>query len=334
MSDVPVSAVVPAYEAAEFLPSTLASVRDQTAPVDEIVVVDDGSADDTAAVARSHGARVVEHRRNRGVSAARNTGIRAASNDWIALLDADDLWKPGKIERQYEVVRRHADVRVVFSDREHVRDGDLVSDSFLPGHEPYRRVGKTALGGGAFRLSRGSLGRALFAGNFLKPSTLLLHRRLFERVGAFDERFTAPGSPIGTCEDQDLALRLAVRTDPVVLEEPLVSYRLREGSVSSDTVGLKLGYAYLADKVISEPDRYPDGAVEHFRREKPRALREAAVLRMHDGSFEEASGLLRRSLRSRFTWRSLLALGACALGERPFAALLRVKRGLGLPGLR
>lgn len=334
MSAAPVSAVVPAFDAADHLPSTLASVRDQTTAVDEVVVVDDGSRDDTAAVARAHGARVVEHGANRGVSAARNTGIRAAANDWIALLDADDRWKPGKIERQYGVVRRHPGVRVVFSDREHVRDGEVVRRRFLPDHDPYRRVGKVRLEEGVYRLERSSLGRALFPGNFLKPSTLLLRRDLFEHVGGFDERFTTPGSEIGTCEDQDLALRLAVHTDPVVVEEPLVSYRLREGSVSSDTVGLKLGYAYLAEKVSSDPERYPDGAADHFRARKPAVLREAAILCMHEGAFGTASDLLHRSLRSRVTWRTLLALAACSLGERAFTALLRVKRGLRLPGLR
>lgn len=334
MDAVPISAVVPAYDATGYLAETLASVRGQTEPVDDVVVVDDGSGDETAAVARSQGARVVEHAENRGVAAARNTGVRAAENEWVAFLDADDLWKPRKIERQYDVVRRHPDVRVVFSDREHTRGGEIVRRRFLPDHPPYRRVEKTRLGDDVHRLDRASLGRALFPGNFLKPSTLLLHRDLFERVGGFDERFTAPGSLVGTCEDQDLALRLVVHTDPVVVEEPLVSYRLREGSVSSDTVGLKVGYAYLSDRVMAHPERYPEGAPEYFRDRKPQVLREAALVCMHDGDFETASLLLRRSLESRVAWKTLAALAACSLGERGFDALVKVKRALGLPGPR
>lgn len=333
-STAPISAVVPAYEAADHLPAALESVHAQTTGVAEIVVVDDGSGDDTAAVARDHGARVVRHDTNRGVSAARNTGIRAARNDWIALLDADDAWKPRKTERQHGLLRRHRDLEVVFSDREHVRDGEVVLPRFLPTHEPYTRVEKEPLGDGAYRLDGASVGRALFPGNFLKPSTLLFHRELFEKVGGFDERFTAPDSPIGTCEDQDLSLRLVVHTDPAVVEEPLVRYRLRDDSVSSDSVGLKLGYAYLADKVAAEPARYPDGAVEHFRRRKPIVLRQAAVECMHEGSFDLASSLLRRSLRSGVTGRALGALLVCTLGERAFTALLSVKRTLGLPGAR
>jgi glycosyltransferase involved in cell wall biosynthesis len=333
MSSAPISAVVPAHEAAAHLPAALESVHAQTTGVSEVVVVDDGSSDDTAAVAEEHGARVVRHPANRGVSAARNTGIREARNDWIALLDADDTWKPGKIERQYDLVRRHRDLRVVFSDREHVRGAEVVLPRFLPTHEPYRRVEKEPLGDAAYRLDKASLGRALFPGNFLKPSTLLLRRDLFEAVGGFDERFAAPGSPIGTCEDQDLSLRLVVHTEPAVVEEPLVRYRLRDDSLSSDEIGVKLGCAYLADKVMASPDRYPDGAERYFRRRKPVVLRQAAVRRMHDGSFGDAASLLRRSLRSGVTWRALAAFVVCLLGEDVFSALLALKRRLGLPGI-
>lgn len=325
---VPVSVVIPAYRAASHLAGSLQSVRAQSVGVDEIIVVLDGPDDAARKVAAAHGVRILEHEENRGVSAARNTGIRAAENDWIALLDADDAWKPDKIARQWELVEQYEDVRVVFSDREHVRDGEIVRSCFLPEHDPYRRVEKKRLDEQTYRLERTSVGRALFPGNFLKPSTLLLHRDLFNLVGGFDERFTAPDSDIGTCEDQDLALRLVTRTEPVVIEKPLVTYRLREGSLSSDRVGLRLGYAFLAHKVISDPERYPQGAVEHFVQKRPIVLREAAVTLLHEGTFDRAFDLFVRSLRDRFTWRALVGLVTCLLGERAFPWLLEVKRSL------
>lgn len=330
----PVTVVIPAYEAAHHLSGTLQSVRNQTIGVDEVLVVDDGSSDDTAAVARSNGARVIQHEKNRGVSAARNTGVRAASNPWIAFLDADDLWKPHKTERQFRIVREHPETQVVFSDREHTRDGKVELPRFLPGHAPYCSVEKQPLGEDAYRLERTSLGRALFPGNFLKPSTLLLRSSLFEDIGGFDERFTAPDTLIGTCEDQDLALRLAVRTDPVVIESPLVIYRRREGTVSSNRIGLKLGYAYLAGKVLDEPERYPEGACDYFREKRPEVLREAAVMCMHEGAFDTAAGLLGRSLDDRIAPLTLVTRALCALGEPTFEILLRAKRKLGLPGLQ
>ena len=325
---VPVTVVIPAYRAADHLADSLESVRAQTLSIDEIIVVLDGPDDAAADIARSYGVRVLEHDVNRGVSAARNTGIRASANEWIALLDADDMWKAEKIARQWTVVERYDDALVVFSDCEHVRDGEVVRSRFLPEHDPYHGVEKKHLDDRVYRLDRASVGRALFPGNFLMPSSLMFRRDLFERAGGFDERFTAPDSGIGTCEDQDLALRLVMETDPFVIEEPLVSYCRREGSLSSDSVSLRLGFAYLADKVASDSSRYPEGAVEYFRKEKPIALREAAVTLMHRGDFDRARELLLRSLHDRFTLRAAAGLTACLLGERTFSWLLRVKRSL------
>lgn len=333
-SSVPISVVIPAYEAAPYLEDTVGSVRDQTVDVDEIVVVDDGSSDDTVRVAESLDVRLVRHEGNRGVSAARNSGVRAADNEWIALLDADDVWKRHKTERQWAVVQRHGNVDVVFSDREHVRGGEVVRARYLAEYEPYLGVERTELDPAVHRLDGDSLGEALLPGNFLKPSTLLFRRGIFEEAGAFDEKFTAPDSPIGTCEDHDLSLRLSVLTDPVVVEEPLVSYRLVEGGLSSDTVGMKIGYAYLAEKIVERPDRYPEGAPEYFRERRPGWLRTAAVRCMHDDRFELAGSLLRRSLRDRASMRTLLALAVCSLGPGPFRAALSLKRSVGLPGLR
>ena len=91
-----ISVVIPAYNAARFLPRCLKSVFAQTLQPEEVIVVDDGSTDSTAEVAEALGARVI-NRRNGGLSAARNTGIKGASSEWIALLDADDLWARDKL---------------------------------------------------------------------------------------------------------------------------------------------------------------------------------------------------------------------------------------------
>jgi glycosyltransferase involved in cell wall biosynthesis len=102
--EIGISVVVPAYNAARFLPRCLKSVFAQTLQPEEVIVVDDGSTDNTAIVAAEFGAHVIS-RPNGGISAARNTGIRSASCEWIALLDADDNWLPEKLERQAARIR-------------------------------------------------------------------------------------------------------------------------------------------------------------------------------------------------------------------------------------
>ena len=94
-----ISVVIPAYNASAFLPRCLKSVFAQTLPPDEVIVVDDGSTDNSAALAAELGARVITLT-NGGPAAARNAGIQSASSEWIALLDADDMWAPEKLERQ------------------------------------------------------------------------------------------------------------------------------------------------------------------------------------------------------------------------------------------
>ena len=102
----PVSVVIAAYNAELTLGPALASALAQLPPPAQVIVVDDGSTDGTAAVAASFpGVEVIEQR-NQGPSAARNCGIRAASQPWVAFLDADDLWLPGKLARQLAIAHR------------------------------------------------------------------------------------------------------------------------------------------------------------------------------------------------------------------------------------
>jgi glycosyltransferase involved in cell wall biosynthesis len=101
-----ISVVIPCYNAAHFLRATIESILRQTRPATEVIVVDDGSTDDSARIAASFGPPVrVIRQRNQGESAARNRGIEAATGDWVAFLDADDLWLPTKLARQAGVIR-------------------------------------------------------------------------------------------------------------------------------------------------------------------------------------------------------------------------------------
>ena len=102
-NSIRISAVIPAYNCEKYIGRAIQSVLSQTRPVDEIIVVDDGSTDTTAEIVRSFGDKVkLIQQENAGECAARNTGIKAASCQWVAFLDADDEWLPEKIERSEE----------------------------------------------------------------------------------------------------------------------------------------------------------------------------------------------------------------------------------------
>jgi glycosyltransferase involved in cell wall biosynthesis len=106
-----ISAVIPAYNAGKYIARSIDSVLNQTCPVDEIIVVDDGSTDNTADAVKHYGEKIrYIYQDNAGASAARNAGIQAATGDWIAFLDGDDEWLPDKIQLQTDLLARNPDL--------------------------------------------------------------------------------------------------------------------------------------------------------------------------------------------------------------------------------
>lgn len=206
-----VSVVIPAYNADATLARALASVRAQGYAFHESIVVDDGSSDETARVAEGfglEGLRLVRHAGNRGSSAALNTGIAAASGDWIAFLDADDEWLPGKMAAQQRILEQQPGSALCATGFETVdAAGKAV---FCYGLEPFPEAPD------AFwkRLLRDSA--------IAKPSVLARRSALIE-AGPFDESLT-----LG--EDQDMWLRIAAHHPVAYVHEVLL--RVHAGAPS------------------------------------------------------------------------------------------------------
>ena len=195
-----VSVVIPTFNRASVITRALESILLQTRPPDEILVVDDGSTDDTAERVRAEfpGVRLIEQE-NRGVSAARNAGIRAATGTWIALLDSDDEWLAEKLDRQLRAVAANIEVDTVLchTDEIWIRRGRRVNPM-----KKHRKLG-------------GHIFEHCLPLCVISPSSALLHRRLFETVGWFDEDLPA-------CEDYDLWLRVTARFPVLFIDEPLI----------------------------------------------------------------------------------------------------------------
>jgi glycosyltransferase involved in cell wall biosynthesis len=191
-----VSTVIPTYNYARFLPRALDSVFAQTYGNIDCVVVDDGSTDDTQAVLAGYVSRHPDRLRvirqeNRGVSATRNVGIRAARGEAVALLDADDLWKPEKIAKQVALLQERPEVSVVgcgiaVMDAQGRAVREVLMEPPVFGPEGLREMAirRTWVGG--------------------SDSGALLRRSVFDEVGVFDETFFA-------AEDLDLWLRIAAK---------------------------------------------------------------------------------------------------------------------------
>jgi len=196
---VNISVVIPVHDRARLLPRALDSVLAQRRPADEVIVVDDGSTDATAELLQSRYPELRCLRQpNRGVSSARNLGIRASRGEWIALLDSDDAWHPDKLAEQVRALQAAPQHRLCHTDEIWIRHGVRVN--------PMKKHAKS--GGHIFRRC---LPRCV-----ISPSSVLIHRSLFEEVGLFDETLPA-------CEDYDLWLRICAREPVLFVDRPLIT---------------------------------------------------------------------------------------------------------------
>lgn len=194
-----ISVIIPTWNRAERLVNALQSVFSQSLPPAEVIVVDDGSTDNTREIIHRQfpDARYL-FQQNKGVSGARNTGIKAASGDWIALLDSDDHWQPDKLEQHCEQLRTWPDYKICHSDEIWIRNGRRVN-----------AMKKHAKQGG--HIFRQCLPLCV-----ISPSAVLIHRDLFNEVGLFDERLPA-------CEDYDLWLRICALHPVLYIDKPLIT---------------------------------------------------------------------------------------------------------------
>jgi glycosyltransferase involved in cell wall biosynthesis len=232
-----ISVVIPAFNAADTLAETIDAVLGQTREPLEVVVVDDGSTDETAEIAERFGLPVTCVRTpNAGVSRARNTGIERAAGEFVAFVDADDLWRPEKLERQIQALEHYRRADVSTTGRIRV-DGDL------------QEIDRSAVGAfddpcEALLLNSMTLGPV---------SSLVARRALLEEIGGFDTRFSQ-------CADWDLFLRLSLRTRFATVDEPLVLYRTSPGNMSSNVELLERDTMAVLDRFYSHdpPSRYLD----------------------------------------------------------------------------
>ncbi len=176
------SVVVPAHNAGPFIGSALRSVLSQSVGVDEIIVVDDASTDETGAIASSHGARVLRNDCALGPGAARNIGVAVATSDWVAFLDADDEWHPDHVAATLDCPR---DIGVSFGTLQMF--GRIEHHVLLP-------YGAGVVSG---------MWERLLAVNEIPQSGVAVRRRLFVEAGGYR------ASEYPVCEDYDLWLRLA-----------------------------------------------------------------------------------------------------------------------------
>ena len=230
-----VSVIIPTHNHARFIAQAVESALAQTYTDLEVIVVDDGSTDDTQAVLAGFAGCTrpvhVIHKENRGVAAARNTGILAAQGDYFLFLDADDLIPATKLEHKVPVLDARPDVGLVYSAFQYIDEsGTHVLHEIRPKREGH--------------LLKDLLRRSLF----FPPGAAVLRRECLDQVGLFDE--TCPAAA-----DTDMWIRIARGGFAFgYVDQPLFQYRVVSGSMSRNTVQQARDEFARLDKFFADPD--------------------------------------------------------------------------------
>lgn len=229
-----VSVIIPSFNCGDYLGRAIDSVCAQTYADYEILVIDDGSTDDTKDVIEPYGQKVTYlYQQNQGVSAARNHAIGKASGELFAYLDADDLWYPEKLERQVAFLDANQECGMVHSEMSVINEQDEIIHVRF--YEETKRL-----------VPQGYCLRQLLARCHIQPVTVVERRNTFDRVGGFDERLLV-------AEDYLHWIMIAAEGQSLgYLPEPLGKYRWRKGSLIGNQLRLLEGYVRLFDILLHE----------------------------------------------------------------------------------
>jgi glycosyltransferase involved in cell wall biosynthesis len=228
-----VSVVIPTYNHARFVGQAIESVLSQTLPAHEVIVVDDGSSDNTQEVLNPYASPVrVVRQQNQGVAAARNNGARFATGDFLAFLDADDVWLPRKLELQAARFGGKHEPGLVHCGVEDINDAGLPLCRHLDGLE-----GRVATDLLLFR-------RPVILGG---GSGIVIPRAVFEETGGFDTQ-------LSTSADWDLFYRIASRYEVGFVAEVLLQYRLHGSNMHGNVRAMERDMLLAYDKAFNAAD--------------------------------------------------------------------------------
>ncbi len=285
----PISVVIPTYNRAHLIGETLKAVLDQSLPPVEVIVVDDGSTDDTGEILTRFGGRITALRiPNSGELVARNTGIAHAKGTLIAFCDSDDLWRPEHLARMAELWRHEPRTTAAYANFRIVRAGvwsgeDKFADA-PPGY--WQALRPLAPGLGLF--DRPIVDLLIRFMPFF-PSCMVVRAEIFRGLGCWDEAVNRSVSM-----DFATALRVAEHPPLGMVLEPTVGIRKHAGNFSADTQKMNLGDAAILDYVLrTRPSVAPHAeAIRASIRERHIAALEIAFARRDFAGVETVRTLL------------------------------------------
>jgi glycosyltransferase involved in cell wall biosynthesis len=216
-----VSVIIPTHDSARFIAQAVQGVLAQTYGDYELIVIDDGSRDDTREVLQPFAGHIRYHRQdNRGPAAARNAGIKIARGEFLCFLDADDIWHPNKLALQTEFMAAHNEIALLFADAEVWEETTI---------QPRSYVATMIFGADLVsQLPLQEAFRKLVIENFIPTSTVMVRKACLLKAGLFDE-------DLQNAEDRDMWLRVAANSEIACLPQWLARKRGHGANISART---------------------------------------------------------------------------------------------------
>jgi glycosyltransferase involved in cell wall biosynthesis len=256
MPRAPISVVIPAYNAEDFLEEAIRSVHAQTLQPAEIIVIADDCTDRTPQIAAELGAIVLNLKR-RNMAAGLNLGVKASSQPWIALLDADDIWDKRKLALQWKAIEDFPAVALVSCDLSILVD-EKVTPFFPPREvrDRWKDLEHLTIKGKSHYLEK-------VPGTFLprfqmQTTTVMLRRDIFSEVGSFDEKLIFG-------QTLEMFARVVAVYPMAYVERSLVQHRRHDGNHTRDPAAFWPMYISIINRMLKNPDLYPEGAGRAYR---------------------------------------------------------------------
>ena len=255
-----ISVVIPTYNRYHFLKRALESVYAQTYTPSEVIVVDDGSTDNTSQIIKDFPQITYLYQANNGVSSARNTGIKNSKSEWITFLDSDDEWDIDKLKEQVEFHKNNREILISYTDEKWIRDGVEIK---VP--KKYKKFG-------------GDIFSECLSHCIIAPSATIVNKNLLDKIGLFDEN-------LEVCEDYDLWLRIACSNEIGLIDKKLMTkYAGHEDQLSFKHWGMDRFRVKALEKLVES--NYKDVVIDTLI-EKYRVLLKGAIKYNRDSDIKE-----------------------------------------------
>ena len=312
-----ISAIIPAYNSQDFILDAIHSIQNQTHPVDEIIVIDDGSTDSTQQIIQSQTSDIKYiSQENQGPSAARNTGIKVAQGDWIAFLDADDQWMPDKIEKQLLALKHSPELHLLAGDMQEIGiNNELITQSVLAKHnllQKFQEINSLPI--------KNALAE-LVNKNFIPTGTVLVNRSTLIEAGMFN-------TAIRFGEDLELWAKIATKHSITCLPEVLMLRRLHGQNATSCTMPMLIDLV----KVMQSIRQYSNNILiaQNINADKlvANAWANLGYWYFINEDYLQAKSAFSNSLKEKFNKRALTYSIACALPRKIIKTIRNTKQTL------